>query len=234
MKFIIDNRLFELFPELTIGVVVLHELDNSGNSEELNQFFQQIQRDFKQTFPFPRIQDHPLIRPWREAFSRLSISASKFHSSVEAMGRRVLKGNYLPSINNMVNLYNALSIKHLIPIGGHDLGTIKGNIYLCLANGGEKFLPLGSKQWETVPSGEVVYKDEQEVLTRRWVWRQCEKDKVTHSSRQVFIPIDVLAEIGREKLVEVIADFTALIPRYLSASTSHHILDRDNQEVTIL
>ena len=234
MKFIIDNRLLDLFPELTIGVVVLHELDNSGNSEELNQFFQQVQSDFKQAFPFPRIQDHPYIRPWREAFSRLDISASKFHSSVEAMGRRILKGNYLPSINNLVNLYNALSVKHLIPIGGHDLGTIKGNICLCFANGGEKFLPLGSQQWETVPSGEVVYKDEQEVLTRRWVWRQCEKDKVTHSSRQVFIPIDVLGEIGKEKLVEVIADFTALIPRYLSASTSHYILNGDNQEVTIL
>lgn len=234
MKFIIDKKFFELFPEATIGAVVLHELDNSGTSEELNQFYQQIQRDFRQTFPFPRIQDHPSIRPWREAFSRLGISSSKFNSSVEAMGRRILKGNYLPSINNLVNLYNALSIKHLIPIGGHDIGTIKGSIYLCFATGGEKFLPMGSQRWETVPPGEIVYKDEQEVLTRRWVWRQCEKDKVTHSSRQVFIPIDVLGEIGKEKLVEVISDFTALIPRYLSASTSHYILDADNQEVTML
>lgn len=145
-----------------------------------------------------------------------------------------MKGSYLPSINNLVNLYNALSIKHLIPVGGHDIETIKGNIYLCFTTDEERFLPMGFDQWEKVPSGEVVYKDDYEVLTRRWVWRQCEKDKVTPSSRQVFIPIDVLGEVGREKLVEVIADFTILIPRYLSATTSHYILDRDNREVTIL
>lgn len=234
MKFIIDKRLFDLFPELTIGVVVLHDLDNSGTSKEVNQFFQQIQKDFQQTFPYPRIQDHPFIQPWREAFRRLGIPASKFNSSIEAIGRRILKGSYLPSINNLVNLYNALSIKHLIPIGGHDMGIMKGNIYLCFATGEERFLPMGSEQWEPVPSGEVVYKDDHEVLTRRWVWRQCDKDKVTTGSRQVFIPIDVLSEVGREKTVEVIADFTALIPRYFSATTSHYILDRDNREVTIL
>jgi len=234
MKFIIDKRLFDLFPGMSIGVVILHDLDNSGTSKEVNQFFQQVQRDFRQAFPYPKIQDHPYINPWREAFHRLGISASKFNSSIEAMGRRILKGNYLPSINKLVDLYNALSIKHVIPIGGHDMGTIKGNIYLCITTGEEKFLPMGSEQWETVPSGEVVYKDDQEVLTRRWVWRQCEKDKVTPSSRQVFIPIDVLGEVGKEKLIEVIADFTALIPRYLSATTSHYILDRDNREVVIL
>jgi len=234
MKFIIDKRLFDLFPEMTIGVVVLYDLDNSGTSEQVNQLFQQVQRDFQQAFPYPRIQEHPFIKPWREAFQRLGIPASKFYSSIEAMGRRILKGSYLPSINNLVNLYNALSIKHLIPVGGHDIETIKGNIYLCFTTDEERFLPMGFDQWEKVPSGEVVYKDDYEVLTRRWVWRQCEKDKVTPSSRQVFIPIDVLGEVGREKLVEVIADFTILIPRYLSATTSHYILDRDNREVTIL
>jgi DNA/RNA-binding domain of Phe-tRNA-synthetase-like protein len=43
-----------------------------------------------------------------------------------------------------------------------------------------------------VDKGEVVYKDEAEVLTRRWVWRQCDKDKVTSETRRIFVPIDVL------------------------------------------
>ena len=45
---------------------------------------------------------------------------------------------------------------------------------------------------EKADKGEVVYKDEKEVLTRRWVWRQCDKDKVVGDTPSIFIPIDVM------------------------------------------
>jgi DNA/RNA-binding domain of Phe-tRNA-synthetase-like protein len=46
---------------------------------------------------------------------------------------------------------------------------------------------------EIVEKGEVIYRDDKEVLTRRWVWRQSNKDKVLNETTRVFIPIDVMA-----------------------------------------
>jgi DNA/RNA-binding domain of Phe-tRNA-synthetase-like protein len=91
-----------------------------------------------------------------------------------------------------VDLYNAVSLKYLVPIGGHALQPIEGNITLCFTKGIEPFTPMDSGELEVADEGEVVYKDEKEVLTRRWVWRQCNKDKVTAETKTIFIPIDIM------------------------------------------
>jgi DNA/RNA-binding domain of Phe-tRNA-synthetase-like protein len=85
----------------------------------------------------------------------------------------------------------------------------------------------------TVPKGELVYRDDQEVLTRNWVWRQCEKDKATEETKNIFIPIDVLEEVGRGCAEEIIRELSDLIPRYLGGTLFSAILDRENPSVEI-
>jgi DNA/RNA-binding domain of Phe-tRNA-synthetase-like protein len=62
------------------------------------------------------------------------------------------------------------------------------------------------------------------VLTRNWVWRQCEKDKATEKTKNIFIPIDVLGEVGRERADEIILELSRLIPRYLRGNLFSAIL----------
>ena len=78
-----------------------------------------------------------------------------------------------------------------------------------------------------VPKGELVYRDDREVLTRNWVWRQCEKDKATEKTRNIFIPIDVLGEVGKERADEIIQELSNLIPRYLGGSVLSATLNRE-------
>jgi DNA/RNA-binding domain of Phe-tRNA-synthetase-like protein len=106
--------------------------------------------------------------------------------------RRALKGGPFPRINPVVDLYNAISLKNLVPMGGHAIPPLEGNISLCFAQGGEMFIPMDGGEAETADKDEVVYKDGKEILTRRWVWRQCNKDRVTVDTTSIFIPIDVM------------------------------------------
>jgi DNA/RNA-binding domain of Phe-tRNA-synthetase-like protein len=185
----------------------------------------------KKSFIGDKAQEHPRIKPWRAAFSKLGISGSKFPSSIESMARRVLKEGPFPKINSLVDLYNSVSLRFLVPMGGHDLNTIEGNIYLRFSKGWEPFTPMGSSETTTVPKGELVYCDDREVLTRNWVWRQCEKDKVTEKSKNIFIPIDVLGEIGRERADEIILELSHLIPRYLGGTLFSASLNSKNPQV---
>jgi DNA/RNA-binding domain of Phe-tRNA-synthetase-like protein len=66
------------------------------------------------------------------------------------------------------------------------------------------------------------------VLTRNWVWRQCEKDKATERTEKNFIPIDVLGEVGAERAVEIIGDLSKLIPAFLGGTLFSAVLNRDN------
>jgi len=188
MVFSVDEKLFELFPGLKIGFIVC-EIENMQYGEDN---LESIIEDLRSNFPYQKPQEHPNIKVWREAFNKLGIPASKYYSSIESLLRRILKGSPFPRINPFVDLYNAISIKYLVPMGGHAIEALEGNIALCFANGDEPFIPMDAGASETVDKGEVVYKDDKEVLTRRWVWRQCDKDKVTAQTKSVFIPIDVL------------------------------------------
>ena len=231
MLFSIQKELFDILPDLTIGVVVAKDVDNTHPSNEIDDLLIQAVEEMKKNFIGNKAQGHPRIKPWRTAFSRLGISGSKFQSSIESIARRVLKGDPLPNINPLVDLYNSVSLRFLVPMGGHDLDTIEGNIYLRFAEGWEPFTPMGGGETIKVPKGELVYRDDREVLTRNWVWRQCEKDKATEKTKNIFIPIDVLSEVGRERADEIILELSKLIPRYLGGTLFPSILNRNNLHV---
>ena len=83
----------------------------------------------------------------------------------------------------------------------------------------------------TVPKGELVYRDDREVLTRNWVWRQCEKDKATEKTKNIFVPIDVLGEVGRKRANEIILELSQLIPRYLGGTLLSAVLTSEKPSV---
>jgi DNA/RNA-binding domain of Phe-tRNA-synthetase-like protein len=118
-------------------------------------------------------------------------------------------------------------------MGGHDLDTLQGNIHLRFAEGWEPFTPMGGGEIAVVPKGELVYRDDREVLTRNWVWRQCEKDKATEKTRNIFIPIDVLGAVGRERAGEIILELSGLIPRYLGGTVFSAVLTRERPSVEL-
>jgi DNA/RNA-binding domain of Phe-tRNA-synthetase-like protein len=231
MFFSIQKELFDILPDLTIGMVVGMGVENTHSSKEIDDLLTQAIEEMKKNFIGDKAQDHPRIKPWRTTFSKLGISGSKFPSSIESMARRILKGDPFPKINPLVDLYNSVSLRFLVPMGGHDLDTIQGNIHLQFAEGWEPFTPMGGGETAVVPKGELVYRDDREVLTRNWVWRQCEKDKSTEKTKNIFIPIDVLGEVGRERADEIILELSQLIPRYLGSTLFSAILNRENPSV---
>ena len=228
MFFSIQKELFDILPDLTIGMVVARDVDNTRPSKEIDDLLARAVEEMKKNFIGDKAQDHPRIKPWRTTFSKLAISGSKFQSSIESMARRVLKGDPFPKINPLVDLYNSVSLRYLVPMGGHDLDTIEGNVYLRFAQGWEPFSPMGGGETVIVPKGELVYRDDREVLTRNWVWRQCEKDKATEKTKNIFIPIDVLGEVGRERADEIIGELFQLIPGYLGGTVLSAALKRGN------
>jgi len=231
MYFSIQRELFSLLPDLTIGMVVAKDVDNTFPFKEIEDLLIQAIEEVKKNFVGDKVQEHPRIKPWRAAFSKLGISGSKFPSSIESMARRVLKGDLFPKINSLVDLYNSVSLRFLVPMGGHNLDTTEGNIYLRFAEGWEPFTPMGGGETVTVPKGELIYCDDREVLTRNWVWRQCEKDKATEKTKNIFIPIDVLGEVGSEQADEIILELSKLIPRYLGGTLFSTILNSKNPQV---
>src|SRR4030042_6039687 len=233
MRVSIQKELFDLLPDLTIGVGVATGVDNTHLFGEIDALLSQTIEEMKRNFVTEKAQDHPRIKPWRNAFSKLGISGSKFPSSIESMARRILKGDPFPKINPLVDLYNSVSLRFLVPMGGHDLNTLVGNIHLRFTEGWEPFPPMGGGETIIVPKGELVYRDDRDVLTRNWVWRQCEKDKATEKTEKIFLPLDVVGDVGTERAPEIIDELSNLIPAYFGGTVFSAVLKRGNPWVDL-
>lgn len=87
--------------------------------------------------------------------------------SAEALRKRVLRDGTMPSIDPVVDLYNAVSIEYAIPVGGENLTAYEGAPRLVIADGSELFdtIKEGAPAHEAPEPGEVVRRDDRGDLS---------------------------------------------------------------------
>lgn len=233
MRLIITPVIFKKYPKLIVGAVIAKGINNKGLQEKIYSLLDDMQELVKLNFIPSELSKHQMISPWRTAYSEFGTKPSKHHSSVEALIRQVLKGKKIPKVNKLVNIYNYLSLKHMLPMGADDLDKVEGNIWLMFADGAEIFVPLNSTEIEHPNPGEVIYKDERRVLCRKWNWRECDKTKITEETKNAIIYVEALPPIRKEKVKAACKELKELIEMFCGGTVEHHILDLAKGECEI-
>ncbi|MDD2434815.1 MAG: phenylalanine--tRNA ligase beta subunit-related protein [Bacilli bacterium] len=202
MKFIVDKEFFNKVPNAYFGVIIAKNIDNSSEYEFIKDKLEEQLLLIKEEYKDMKAKELPKIILYREAFELLGINPNKFMCSIESLVGRTIKSGFIPHINPLVDLGNALSLKYMIPIGIHDIDKLAGDIEIRFANSSDKFLPFGSSEVETPDEGEVIYVSGNDVRTRRWTWRQGENGKINHTVKNAFIPLDGFLE-NKESLLKL-------------------------------
>lgn len=143
------------------------------------------------------------IEAWRAAFRKFGANPKRTPCSVEALWKRLQKNGALPSIDPVVDLYNALSIRFGASFGGEDAARYDGVPHLGFATGAEEFDTArdGIPIIEHPEPGEVVWRDERGVTCRRWNWRQCRRTGLTGTSENLWFVIDRLTPMPLDELM---------------------------------
>jgi DNA/RNA-binding domain of Phe-tRNA-synthetase-like protein len=136
------------------------------------------------------------VAAWRAAYQAFGAKPKRTRPSVEALLRRVEAG--LPRIDRLTDIYNATSVRHLLPVGGEDLVRYRGPARLARASGDEPFDTVRDGQPVTShpEPGEVIWRDDDGVTCRCWNWRQCVRTRITHATTSAMFILDGLAELG--------------------------------------
>ncbi len=232
-SFTIAPEVFETFPDYLVVVSVIEAIDNRRNSDAARALLAESVHDVTERYRGVDPKELPAIAVWRNAFRRLGWSASTYQSSVEALLRRTLKGNPPPSINPVVDLVNATSLRFLVPVGAHDLDTAPAGLAVRPSHPGDSFLPLGDGEPEAPEPGEIVYAHAQEIRTRRWVWRQSRLGLVTPETRRVFVPIDAFRGITDAAALEAAAWLAQHVRAWWDARIVQGIVDRDRPSFSL-
>jgi DNA/RNA-binding domain of Phe-tRNA-synthetase-like protein len=199
----IDSSIWAQFPGYAAYIIYVEGLENKQSNEDSERYLRAAEKKQRDFFGTEKLSLDPHIDSWRKAYKDFGAKPSKYLCSVEALLSRSLKGQDLPSINYLVDLYNAISIDYLIPVGGEDWDRLSSDLTLTLATGKEPFsiYQSGEPVIEYPTPGEVIWLDSTGVTCRRWNWRQCHRTQLTIDTRNAYFVLDRLYPFPIEKLI---------------------------------
>lgn len=232
-KFIIEEDFWHLFPNAKIGVVTCHAIDNTIKAKD--QFIDMIQaaeQEAKQYLTHDTFRKNKVVKVWRDAFRKFKTKKGA-RSSIESLLKRIDKGNSLGTINPLVDIYNATSLKYALPCGGEDIDRFQGNIRLTKAKGDEPFVTLGSNKSAPPYAGEIIYKDDAGAVCRCWNWREAVRTLLTEDTKNAFLIIECVDEKRMDVLQQAVNDLSQQVQNHLGGTCDVSIMDIKNKELII-
>jgi lysyl-tRNA synthetase class 2 len=234
MRLRIAQDVLALFPEALVGAVRVHGCDSSVQSPEIAALLRQAEARARTAFAGAALAEEPRIACWREAYRAFGANPKKSPSSIENLLRRVLKGEALRPIHPLVDLYNAVSLEHLLPAGGEDLDRIQGDVVLCRAGAAEPpVLLLGDTDAGPPHPGEVIYRDDLSALCRRWNWKEADRTKLIATTRHAILVIEALPPTRRPELEQALADLASRVTRHCGGEAHVSVLDAGASELVL-
>lgn len=116
MYYQVSKEFFDKLPNACFGAVAVRGLDNTHDIPELEKMLAGNVAECEAYFTGKKPKETEDILPYRAAFTALGINPNKFMCSIEALLTRIAKGKGFPHINAAVDLGNAVSIKHRLPM----------------------------------------------------------------------------------------------------------------------
>jgi DNA/RNA-binding domain of Phe-tRNA-synthetase-like protein len=233
LHYTIADEVFQRFPGYVRGVVIAHGVRNGPSPDALVPILREAEASVRGRLSLERIADEPRIKSWREAYRAFGAKPSEFRSSIEALARRVLRREALPSINALVDIGTLVSLRHLIPVGGHAIDVLTGDITLRLATGQEQFTPFGSDQSEHPLPGELVFAEGNTVLTRRWTWRQATHTLALLTTRAIEFNVDGLPPVPHSEVERACQEIRELVEQFCGGRLRSEVLSRRNPRIAL-
>ena len=195
----VDRAVHAAHPDYVAVIVVATGLQPGATSEYSEALLREAESDANALLAGREPADLPEVEAWRAAYLGFGVKPREARSSVEALLRRTSSG--LPRIDRLTDVYNAVSVRHRIPLGGEDLAGYSSPPRLVVAAGDETFDTVADGQpvVHTAAPGEIVWRDDVGVTCRRWNWRQCVRTRLTTSTKEGLFIVDGLGPDSHQR-----------------------------------
>lgn len=201
MKVSIENKIIEKYPKYKMGLIKVSVKGKKLEKiKELTKFEKTI------------ANQESVSKEWLEIFSDMHASERRL-PSVVSLWNIIEQFGELKSINYFVDIYNFISVKHGIPMGGYDIRKLPfEELKLQYAiQGGIKFEPMGlGGQLEKIKdSAEICYYCGDVPVCRYWNHKDSEITKIDEDTSEALIMFDMLGEL--DELENAINEFIEIV-----------------------
>lgn len=189
MRFSYDPTLARDFPALRTGLVAVAGLPagfdaGADATDHEARALRRLEEGAEAEFPE--------IRAWRAAFARMGLKPTKHRCAAEALLRRLRREGTLSRLHPLVDLCNAVSAAHALPVAAFDLARVGGDLLVRPADGTERYAAFDGTE-EHPEAGEVIFADDAGTAhARRWTNRQSAASAVSAATREALLVIEGL------------------------------------------
>lgn len=223
-----DPDITARFPAIVGGVIHADGVRNTAASAELRAAFASEQRAVRERIGATPLSELPTLVAWRGVFRAFGVDPTKYRSAAEALLRRLTKLGELPSISTLVDVANLVSIRYALPVAVFDTrAMVGGGLVVRLARGDEPWSDLGSSEAEHPDPGEVVFVDDDDVVSaRRWCWRQSRDSATREDTTEILVTVEGHHARAADDIDRALRDLQALLGSFADpASVRSDVLD---------
>jgi len=219
MSLKLDQRLSSKFPGLSARIKYILGVRIEERRPELEEFRRGIIDEATKRWNVEELKDNSVFRSYRDFFWKVKVDPTKTRPAAEALLRRVLRGNPLPTINTLVDAYNLASVSTSIPFGAFDTDKMRGEPLRREASPGEAFLGIGMDKPIQLVGGEAVIQDDERLIAV-YPYRDADYSKVTTSTRNLLLMTCGVPGIGDAQLGAAEAVGVEYITRFCEGTAS--------------
>lgn len=143
MNISIDQKLKELAPNLTLGVVLAFSVSVSKHDISLFKEIRRRSNEIISKIKLETIHDIRELKALRDTYRTLGKDPTRYRGSSEALVRRILQGKDVYQVNTVVDINNLVSLETLHPIGSYNLSELKSPIIFRIGEPGEIYKGIG-------------------------------------------------------------------------------------------
>lgn len=238
-RFIAEDSFWELFPDAALGILIVSNMKSTEEVSEkdataIKTMLAEANALAETHLKSDTISENEVVKVWREAFQMFKTKKGA-RSSVENLLKRVLKGNPVGSITPSVDIYNTISLKYALPVGGEDLDSIIGDLRFGITEGGDDFCPLGEEEQDPTLPGELCYRDDWGAVCRCWNWRDGQRTALTDHTENAFLIIECVDPSRIDDLKAALEEFADFMEHYLGATIEECVIvDKDKPELSLV
>ena len=141
MNITIKKEVLDILPMFNVYAYTMDvKVEDSSIIEEK---LQQIEKEINEKYILEQVLQIPSIKNARDSYKKLGKDPSRYRLACESLFRRLVKGNGLYRVNNVVDAGNVLSIELAKSTAVLDYNKLQGDIYIRIGNSNDIYYGIG-------------------------------------------------------------------------------------------
>ncbi|HBP26225.1 MAG TPA: hypothetical protein DD618_04665 [Acholeplasmatales bacterium] len=153
----IDPSITESLPDFNVIPLIMDV--TVENSAKIAGLIANYEQKIAEEYSLEDVLNIPLIKEARDGYKKLGKDPSRYRLAVESLYRRIVKGNSLYQINNVVDAGNILSLETVRSTAVMDYDKIQGDVIIRKGTEADDYIGIGRGKLNV--SNIPVYVDEQ-------------------------------------------------------------------------